>query len=304
MSRGPQDVAREWLEADEAGDTARLDLLVRELTELAPDSFEAWFEAAMHSKARCEWPDAVDRNRRAMALYSDRQRAEFRGENAPAWNLGIAATALADWETARWAWAEYGIAAIEPGTEPIDQDFGLSPIRINPDRPSLRHQVVPAYGDTEVVWCWRRSPAHAVISSVPLPESGHRFRDVVLHDGEPKGQRSLDGQEMPVFDELARLEDSGLPTWQAQTTGAAAVDLQALGDLAGPAGLGVDNWSGVKVMCSDCSHGSPGQHDHAPAAADAAMLGLAGPEAELRACLDNWLADRPHLTLSDLTYLW
>jgi len=32
-------------------------------------------------------------------------------------------------------------------------------------------------------------PAHAVIVRVPLPESGHRFRDVLLHDGEPRGTR-------------------------------------------------------------------------------------------------------------------
>ena len=304
MTREPGEVAREWQVADEAGDAERVGQLVRELTELLPDSFGAWFEAAMHSKARCEWAEAAERNRRAMTLFSDQERQEFEGANPAAWNLGIAATALADWETARWAWAEYGIGTIEPGQGPIDQDFGLTPIRVNPDRPSLRHQVVPEYGDTEVVWCWRRSPAHAVISSVPLPESGHRFRDVVLHDGEPKGEREFGGRQLAVFDELARLQDSGMPTWQAQVVGAETEDVHLLADLAGPAGLGVDNWSGIRVMCSDCSHGSPDAHDHASAPTDAAMLGLAGSEAELRTCLDTWTAQRPHLTVSELTFLW
>lgn len=304
MTRGPRDVALEWQQADEAGDAERVGRLARELIGFLPDSFDAWFEAGMHSKARREWPDAAERNLRAMELYSDRQREEFGGQNPAAWNLGIAATALADWGTARRAWAAYGIDSIESGTEPIDQDFGLTPIRLNPDRPSLRHQVLPAYGDTEVVWCWRRSPAHAVISSVPLPDSGHRYFDVVLHDGEPKGQRRLGEQEMSVFDELERLEESGLPTWQAQVVGATADDLRALADAAGPAGIGVDDWSGIRVMCSDCSHGSPGGHDHAPVPSDATLLGLAGHEAELRARIDSWLAGRPQVTLSELTFLW
>jgi hypothetical protein len=34
------------------------------------------------------------------------------------------------------------------------------------------------------------------------------------------------------------------------------------------------------------------------------MLGLAGSEADLKACLDTWTAQRPHLTLSGLTLLW
>lgn len=115
--------------------------------------------------------------------------ARVRRANPAAWNLGIAATALGDWASARRAWTAYGITGIGDGVEEIDVDFGMAPIRLNPDRASLALEVQPAYGNTEVVWCWRRSPAHAVIASVPLPESGHRFRDVLLHDGEPKGTR-------------------------------------------------------------------------------------------------------------------
>ncbi|MER7247643.1 hypothetical protein [Kribbella sp. NPDC000426] len=298
--RDPRQVAQEFAEAVQPGDAERAGRLAKELTEVLPRSFGAWFEAGMYSKARQEWADSAARNRRAAELITDAERREFGGANPAAWNLGIAATALGDWATARWAWAEYGIDTIEPGAGPIDQHFGLTPIRLNPDRPSLTHQVVPAYGDTEVVWCWRRSPAHAVISNVPLPDSGHRFRDVVLHDGEPKGHRN----DVPVFDELARLEESGLSTWQAQVVGADADDKEALADLAGPAGLGVDEWSGIRLMCSECSHGSPEAHQHAAAAADAVVLGLAGSEEDVRGCLDRWLAERPHVSLSELSFLW
>ncbi|TCO18059.1 hypothetical protein EV652_11684 [Kribbella steppae] len=293
------------MEADRVGDVAGAGRLAREMVEVAPRSFKAWFEAGLYSKARGDWADSAARNQRAVELFTARDAGEFDGVNPAAWNLGIAATALGDWATARQAWTAYGIEGVGVGSEPIDGDFGMTPVRLNPDRPSLAHQVSPEFGDAEVVWCWRRSPAHAVISSVPLPESGHRFRDVVLHDGEPKGQRRLGDRDVSVFDELARLDESGLPTWQAQLLGAEPDDLAALAEIIGPKGLGLDDWSGIRMMCSDCSHGSPGaEHDHAAAPTDATVVGLAGSEGDLRACFDEWLADRPHVTLAELTFLW
>ncbi len=295
----------EWKRADEAGDAEAAGRLAAEMLELVPGFFEIWFEAGMYSKARADWAESAARNQRAVELFTPENAAAFDGVNPAAWNLGIAATAIGDWATARRAWTAYGIDGVEAGAEPIDMNFGYVPIRVNPDRPSLPHQVVPDFGDTEVIWCWRRSPAHAVISSVPLPASGHRFRDVLLHDGEPKGTRRLGEQEVAVFDQLARLDSSDLPTWQAQVLGATPADLDALADLIGPTGLGLDDWSSIRLMCADCSHGSPGTaHAHTPAATDATVLGLAGSEADLRACLDEWLAARPHVVLAELTFLW
>ncbi|GAB3815878.1 tetratricopeptide repeat protein [Kribbella italica] len=295
----------EWKEADRVGDAAAAGRLASEMTAALPQFSAIWFEAGMYSKARGEWAEAVARNQRAVDLFTAEDAAEYDGENPAAWNLGIAATAIGDWATARSAWTAYGIEGIEAGTEPIDVNFGYVPIRVNPDRPSLPHQVVPEFGDTEVIWCRRRSPAHAVISSVPLPASGHRFRDVLLHDGEPKGTRRLGEQEVAVFDQLARLESSDLPTWQAQILGTGPTDLDALADLIGPRDLGLDDWSSIRLMCADCSHGSPGTaHTHTPAATDATILGLAGSEADLRNCLDPWLAERPHVVLAELTFLW
>lgn len=188
---------------------------------------------------------------------------------------------------------------------PIEVDFGIAPIRLNPDRPSLPHQVTPDLGEPEVVWCWRRSPAHAVIASVPLPDSGHRFRDVVLHDGEPKGTRALGDREVAVFDQLALLESSGLPTWQAQIANASPDDLDELSQIVGAHGLGVDEWSGIRVMCSECSHGAPGpDHAHDPPSPDVTRLGLAGLEGDLRECLDRWSSARPHVDVVDLALLW
>lgn len=268
------------------------------------ETYLAWFEAALESKARRDWPATAERNERALALFTEEDAREFGGANPAAWNLGIAATALGDWPTARRAWRAYGIDIAE-GTAPIDADFGVAPVRLNPDRPSLPDQALPAYGDTEVVWCWRRSPAHAVISSVPLPASGHRFRDVLLHDGEPKGTRMLGASEVSVFDELDRLETSALPTWQAEVAGAGATDLQELTDLLGSRGMGIDEWSGMRMLCSACSHGSAGPaHEHPPADDAATVLGLAGHELDLEECLDQWLSARAGVEVRDVRLLW
>jgi hypothetical protein len=299
----------EWVAANEADDRDRAGVLAEEMTRSVPDSFHAWFEAGLHSKAVRDWPTCAERNSRALDLFTAPIATEFDGANPAAWNLGIAATALGDWPTARRAWTAYGIAGLETGldtgSDPIDRDYGLVPIRVNPDRPSLSVQDIPAFGATEVVWCWRRSPAHAVVASVPLPESGHRFRDVVLHDGEPKGTRRHGDAQVSVFDELDKLQDSAIPTWQAVVEGATIEDVAYLGDIAGPRGLGADNWSGIRLMCAGCSHCDPDTtHQHTPAHDEQAVLGLAGNEAQLRDCLTQWQHDRPMIGHVDLHPIW
>ncbi|KAA1426972.1 tetratricopeptide repeat protein [Nocardioides antri] len=295
------------MQANESGDVERAGQLAAEMTRVAPESFEAWFEAGLHAKARRDWPRCAKWNERAMELFGQHQVDEYGGVNPAAWNLGIAATAIGDWALARRAWTTFGVTGMAAeSNSPIDMDLGQVPIRLNPDRPSLTLQSVPEYGETEVVWCWRRSPAHAVIASVPLPESGHRFRDVVLHDGEPKGTRRNGESEVPVFDQLERLEESGLPTWQLQVEGATDEDLASLADLAGPRGLGLDDWSGIKVMCSTCSHGSADpDHVHPPAKPGSRTLGLAGDEPALAQVLDQWVQaspSRPRLLEFDLIW--
>lgn len=303
--RRPHDVWSDWKAADDAGDAGLAAALASELLELTPKSYYSWFQAGLLSKALANWPESLDRNTRALDLFTKEDAEEFDGANPAAWNLGIASTALGDWSTARSAWVAYGLDRFRAGAGPIDVDCGMAPVRLNPDQPSLPHQVLFSAGNTEVVWCWRRSPAHAIIASVPLPESGHRFRDTVLHDGEPKGTRWLNGQEVSVFDELGRLEESGLPTWQAQILGATDDDVQALSDLLEQRGLGLDDWSGIRLMCSKCSHGSPEDgHDHIQPTVDAQRLGLAGHESDLDEVIETWLADRREIDVQKLDLLW
>ncbi len=208
------------------------------------------------------------------------------------------------WATARRAWTLYGVAGFPDGSGPIERGFGQTPIRLNPGRASLALQQLPEFGDTEIVWCLRLSPAHAVVQSVPRPQSGHRFGDVLLHDGEPVGTRMLDGRAVDVFDELDKLVDSRVPTWQAIVTEATDQDIAALADLALSRNLGIDDWSRVRVICADCSRsdGYAG-HSHTSVSSNQAVLGVAGPEAEVNAGLDEWLASRNWVQL-EAKRLW
>ena len=93
-NRSPKQIWADWLDANEAGDVARASSCAVALTEAAPASFSAWFEAGLHAKARREWDRCVAYNSRALEVYGKPQAEEFGGANPSAWNLGIAARQL------------------------------------------------------------------------------------------------------------------------------------------------------------------------------------------------------------------
>lgn len=201
-----------------------------------------WYNLGLLHKHRGEWAEALACNRRA---------AELDPEDGDAWwNYGIAATALGRWDDARAAWRGCGID-VPDGDGPPDMRLGLVPIRLAPD------------GAAEVVWCERVDPARAVIRNVPLPSSGRRWGDVVLHDGAINGYRRVGDREVGVFDELDLLESSEFRTYEVVLRDVAEADLERLGDLAEELGASAENWSrSIRYLCRQCSEGRPhGEHD-------------------------------------------
>lgn len=212
-------------------------------TVLAPSWSAPWFNRGLIAKFERRWPDCRKFNRRA---------AELSPNDPPAWwNLGIAATALGDWDTAREAWSRYGIK-VPAGTGPIDMNLGPVPIRVSPhERP-------------EVVWCRRLDPARALIRSVPTPESGRGYGDTVLHDGEPKGKRLHTGREVSVFDELELLSAGRLATFAVAVVAPVLADMEELEAASIEDTLVIEDWpSNVQMICHSCSEGRPHEH-HAP----------------------------------------
>jgi hypothetical protein len=145
-------------------------------------------------------------------------------------------------------WKEFGIA-IPEGEGPIDMGGMATPIRLNPR------------GDAEVVWTLRIDPARARVRSIPLPASGHRYDDLLLHDGAPNGYRKLKGQEVPVFDELTLLERSEYETWTVEVVAPAEDDVDELVERLRAIGAPAEDWTRtVRNLCEKCSTGMPHAH--------------------------------------------
>ncbi len=214
--------------------------------ELQPDRYAAYANLGIACKHLGDFPRSLSASLRALEL--DPERAG----SGVLWNVGIAATALADWPRAREAWSKVGIV-VPPGEGPLDMDIGSTPIRVGPG---------PSGTKNEVVWCHRIDPVRARIESIPTPESGRRFGDLLLHDGEPTGKRRVggpSGAEVSVFDELAVLEPSPYRTFVLDLVAPGPDDLDALyrtfADT--PHAALEDFTASLNVMCAACSRGLP-----------------------------------------------
>jgi hypothetical protein len=253
------------------GRLAEAEQAYRRAIDADPSWSVPWYNLGLLYKIQRRWEDSARCNRRATELNPADRDAW--------WNLGIAATALGDWALARAAWRGCGIEMPE-GDGPPDVRYGPVPVRFNPD------------GDGEVVWCDRLDPARAVIRNVPLPESGHREGDVLLHDGAPNGYRLLGGRKVPVFDELQILQRSDRSTFEAWLAADSEDDVEALHRLAEDAGVAVEIWSQtVRRICKQCSEGVPHEtHDPAPADPEPRRrVGLAAQrEHDASALLAQW----------------
>jgi hypothetical protein len=262
------------IKLQEGGQIAEAVKFYQKAIKLRPAWSVPWYNLGLLRKRQRDWRESLRCNQKAVALdHSDREAW---------WNLGIAATALEDWAEARRAWKEFGME-IPDGEGPIKMEIGLTPIRIN------------AYEEAEVVWCRRIDPARAIIVCVPLPQSEHRFGDLLLHDGAPNGSRKLDGREVPVFDELQLLTASEYGTFEVIVSGVAPEDVESLADLASERGLAAEDWSSnLRIVCKACSEGwLDAKHRHDVDQIDYRRIGFAAlSEIQIREILRRWLAEK------------
>ncbi|HEV3088841.1 MAG TPA: tetratricopeptide repeat protein [Candidatus Elarobacter sp.] len=227
-----------------------------------PDDASAWYDLGLAHKYLGNWRECADANQRALEISSQ-------PEDPAWWNLGIAATALRDWDLARRAWRGYGMSAdeIPDGKGAIEVDWGLSPVRLHSET-------------AEVVWGRRIDPARIRIDSIPFPESGHRRGDIVLHDGAPNGEREADGRVYSVFDALERWSPSEIPTLRAEVRCASEKDSMALIDAFEAARFAAEDWTAnVRPLCKSCSEGrpDPSHHHGARETPEERSFGIAAP---------------------------
>ena len=287
-------------DADDAR-AAEADRIAAEVLRRDPEHRGMWFDRGLFAKWRRDWPAAQEHNARALELVPEYEREE----EPAAWNLGIAATARRDWATARRAWAAYGVQVDGHADEPVEDDFGPAAVRLNPPVRYVGQRDLEIDGrlpNPEVVFGLRLDPARIRIASVPLPESGHRYGDVVLHDGEPHGTRRSGNTDHPVFEEIELWERSSVPTLSVQVQGSDD-DVTELRHALDLAGLVVEDWTTeVRSLCRACSDGLVDDHDHRPEtpADGGRRLGMAGDPEEALRVVHAWLDRGPGREADDV----
>lgn len=247
-----------------------------QLLALIPDGPRSaiwWYDAALAYKFLRDWPKAYELGIEAAARSK-------RGTRDPAfWNLGIAATVLRDWTTARDAWTGYGLN-LTPGTGPIEERYGRNLVRIT------------AGDGYEVVWAQRLCPTRARVLSVPFHPS-RRHGEVVVHDGEPTGERIVDGRTYTVFDELLLFEASDVPTVTVTIEAGTSADVDALHALVGDEhDLGIEMLSSAQLLCSCCSVATIEQVRDDVQGGQHNVL-IAAPVAQVTELMEQWRTDNP-----------
>lgn len=125
-------------------------------------------------------------------------------------------------------------------------DLGSAAVRLSPE------------GEAEVVWGRRLDPARIEVLSIPLPSSGRRWGEVVLHDGVPNGERiTAAGPSYPVFDEIELWAPSPVPTWVVLLEAATEADRDALERLASDRRLRRRGLVVLRAAALPCVFGEP-----------------------------------------------
>lgn len=276
----------EGISLSDAGDkSAALEKYLAAL-ELDPHRPATLYNAGLIYKYRAAWTESFRFNQRAYELRPS--------DEATAWNLAIAATALRDWATARAVWKSQGFE-LPPGEGPIDADFGITPVRLNPN------------GEAEVVWAERIDLVRAHLTSIPFTDSGFRFGDLVLHDGAPVGYREHDDREYPVFNVLELFQASRHSTYEADVVAPAESDIEALDALCRRTGVVMEDWSrSARFLCKACSEGRPHEHhDHDKQdegwRSERRVALAAISDSDVEAVLDAWRTESRKLIGWDLT---
>ena len=251
MTADPSPIDTRALAADayaayDSGDLAEARIRFEALSAAAQEDPAHHYMLGLVCKYLRDWPASLHHNLRALALYGDADADEV---EAPRWNAAIAATALGDWAEARRQWAGCGIEI--PGDDgPIDTNFGVASLRLE------------AWGRAETLFARRIDPVRAQLINVPLPGTGYRYGDVVLHDGAATGQRRFHQSMVPVLNALQRTQISEYQSFAVFVTCPQRKDLEALMETRVPGIAFLEDWTeSIAHHCLRCSYGTPHRHD-------------------------------------------
>ena len=159
-------------------------------------------------------------------------------EAAAVWPIiGLAATALRRWKTARTAWNHAG-----HGLPLTNRPVRLAP---EPVGISCRYR-----GRREILWGRRLDPVRAELLSLPQLPVGLNFGDTVLYDLQKIGDRMLPAGRVPIHPLLELTEHRFYRTYRVRLYTESAEPLEVLHRLCREASLGFDNWSAATRQVS------------------------------------------------------
>lgn len=196
--------------------------LYKKVIRLSPQWGEPYRCLGEIYKYRREWKPSFYYIQKALEINPDNEKSW--------WSLGIVATALKKWRWAREAWNKVGYQ-LRRNNKALVLDMGAVPVRLNPK------------GKAEIVWATRIGPVRAVIESIPHPDSGKNYHDIVLLDTEPSGFHIVKNKRIRVYDELEVIKTSRYKTFSVVLETADTKAINILDRLCLDADLGFDNWS-------------------------------------------------------------
>lgn len=148
----------------------------------------------------------------------------------------------------------------------------------------------------------RRQRGHRTRGRPGVLECGHRGDRVAgVGDGEPKGERIVDGRSHSVFDELLLFETSDLPTHTVTVSAGVVSDFDALEAVFAERGYGVKPASSFQLICACRSEGS--QEQARSVHAGAQQVSAAVPVDAVPGLLDIWAAAGPERSWAGLAVI-
>ena len=238
------------------------------------------YNLGLAAKYEGDWESSLRHNQKA-ALLNEEDEATW-------WNLGIAATALSNWQEARRAWAKCGIE-LGDGSGEVLWESCTACVRLNPKESG------------EVVWGSRIDPARIRVLNVPLASSRRRYGDILTCDGTQEGTRISQGQEYPVFNELGLWRKSSHSTYEVELVVPNAEAIEGLKNRCRDGDLWFEDWASVRIICGECSKGNPVEHVCVDEGKREGTYGFAArSESRLRELLQDWLEVEPNAQLKSI----
>lgn len=210
----PQQLFEEAKRYQQLGDVYHAVKLFKRIVKLSPEWVAPYLELGRIYQSRREWKPAFHYFKKTVAFVPDQREAW--------WSLGIAATALKKDRIARSVWAKFGVQELPRTGEGLRLSYN---------------------GSFEILWMLAQDPAKGHILSIPHPDSGFRYRDVVLYERKAVGYHVVEQRRIPVYQELGVFKRSPYQTFSCLLHHPNPEQIKQLERLCLEAKLGFEVWS-------------------------------------------------------------